>query len=44
MAKANLPTLILVLFQLTGNSKWVGAAPYAPRKGHSLDDNDSADW
>jgi 4-hydroxyacetophenone monooxygenase len=30
VAQANLPTLILVLFQLTGDSKWIGA-PYAPR-------------
>jgi len=40
VAQANLPTLILVLFQLTGDSKWL-RAPYAPRKGRGLDDNDS---
>ena len=40
VAQANLPTLILVLFQLTGDSKWIGT-PYAPRKGRGLDDNDT---
>ena len=42
VAQANLPTLILVLFQLTGDLKWIGT-PYAPRKGRGLDDNDWAD-
>ncbi|MDI9953295.1 NAD(P)/FAD-dependent oxidoreductase [Rhodococcus sp. IEGM 1305] len=38
---ANLPTLMLVLAHLTGDTKWIHE-PYTPRKGKPLDDNDSA--
>jgi 4-hydroxyacetophenone monooxygenase len=38
--KANIPTLIPVLVQLTGDRKWL-ERPYAPRKGRGLDDNDT---
>jgi len=37
---ANIPTLLLVLSQLTGNDKWL-EEPYRPRRGPVLDDNDS---
>jgi 4-hydroxyacetophenone monooxygenase len=37
---ANVPTLIPVLVQLTGERKWL-EAPYAPRRGRGLDDNDT---
>jgi 4-hydroxyacetophenone monooxygenase len=37
---ANVPTLIPVLVQLTGDSKWL-ESPYAPRRGRGLDDNDT---
>lgn len=37
---ANIPTLILVLRQLTGDDKWL-REPYLPRRGRPLDDNDS---
>lgn len=35
---ANIPTLIPVLFQLTGDERWLGA-PYAPLPGRGMDDN-----
>lgn len=38
--QANVPTLIPVLVQLTGECKWL-EWPYAPRKGRGLDDNDT---
>jgi 4-hydroxyacetophenone monooxygenase len=38
--QANIPTLIPVLVQLTGERKWL-EPPYAPRKGRGLDDNDT---
>jgi 4-hydroxyacetophenone monooxygenase len=38
--QANIPTLIPVLVQLTGDRKWL-ERPYAPRKGRGLDDNDT---
>ncbi len=38
--QANVPTLIPVLVQLTGDKKWL-EPPYAPRRGRGLDDNDS---
>ena len=37
---ANIPTLLLVLRQLTGDGKWT-EQPYLPVKGKPLDDNDS---
>src|SRR6516165_783093 len=37
---ANIPTLLLVLQQLTGDGKWT-EQPYRPGKGKPLDDNDS---
>jgi 4-hydroxyacetophenone monooxygenase len=37
---ANVPTLIPVLVQLTGERKWL-EPPYAPRRGRGLDDNDT---
>jgi len=36
----NIPTLLMVLVQLTGDQKWL-AEPYIPRRGKGLDDNDS---
>ena len=38
---ANIPTLLMVLVQLTGDEKWL-AEPYRPKRGKPLDDNDSA--
>ncbi|MFY1621507.1 flavin-containing monooxygenase [Micromonospora sp. WMMD736] len=38
---ANIPTLLLVLRHLTGESKWV-EEPFRPHRGKPLDDNDSA--
>jgi 4-hydroxyacetophenone monooxygenase len=38
---ANIPALLLVLVQLTGDDRWL-AEPYRPRRGRGLDDNDSA--
>jgi 4-hydroxyacetophenone monooxygenase len=38
---ANIPTLLLVLQHLTGDSKWTND-PYRPSRGKPLDDNDSA--
>jgi len=40
LAEANVPTLLLVLVQLTGDEKWLDA-PYTPAQGPVLDDNDS---
>jgi len=37
---ANIPTLSLVLTQLTGEDRWL-EEPYAPRRGRGLDDNDT---
>ncbi|OBI21458.1 monooxygenase [Mycobacterium sp. E2327] len=37
---ANIPTLLLVLQHLTGNTKWTHP-PYRPARGKPLDDNDS---
>ena len=37
---ANIPTLLMVLVQLTGDEKWL-AEPYVPRRARGLDDNDS---
>ncbi len=40
LRSANIPTLIPVLFQLTGDERWL-AAPYAPTAGRGMDDNTS---
>ena len=40
LAEANIPTLVVVLFQLTGDRRWL-AAPYAPKRGRGMDDNAS---
>ncbi|WP_067671645.1 flavin-containing monooxygenase [Nocardia miyunensis] len=40
LQEANLPTLLLVLTQLTGDDRWLNE-PYRPRRGRPLDDNDS---
>lgn len=37
---ANVPTLVLVLFQLTGDEAWL-RAPYAPTRAPGLDDHDA---
>ena len=37
---ANVPSLLMVLVQLTGEEKWL-KPPYAPRRARGLDDNDS---
>ncbi|MFT6990969.1 MAG: 4-hydroxyacetophenone monooxygenase, partial [Paraglaciecola sp.] len=37
---ANIPTLLMVLVQLTGNKGWLDA-PYMPNRARGLDDNDS---
>jgi len=37
---ANIPTLLMVLVQLTGDLKWL-EAPYRPSRGRGLEDNDS---
>lgn len=37
---ANIPTLLMVLRHLTGETKWT-SAPYRPTRGKPLDDNDS---
>ena len=37
---ANIPALLMVLVQLTGDEKWL-AEPYVPRRAKGLDDNDS---
>ncbi|GAA4491671.1 NAD(P)/FAD-dependent oxidoreductase [Rhodococcus olei] len=40
LADANIPTLVLVLAQLTGDKSWL-EEPYRPQRGKPLDDNDS---
>jgi 4-hydroxyacetophenone monooxygenase len=40
LAQANLPTLLLVLAQLTGDPKWL-RDPFRPSRTVALDDNDS---
>ncbi|WP_063063480.1 flavin-containing monooxygenase [Nocardia violaceofusca] len=37
---ANIPTLLMVLVQLTGERRWL-ADPYRPTRGRGLDENDS---
>ncbi len=39
--RANIPSLLMVLVQMTGDRSWLDA-PYLPQKGPGLDDNDSA--
>lgn len=38
--EANIPALLITLVQLTGDRRYLDA-PYAPRRGRGLDDNDS---
>jgi 4-hydroxyacetophenone monooxygenase len=38
--RANLPTLVAVLYQLTGDHRWL-ADPYRPTRSRGMDDNDS---
>lgn len=38
--QANIPALLMVLYQMSGDRKWL-AAPYAPNRSTGLDDNDS---
>lgn len=40
LEEANIPTLLLVLAQLTGEDRWL-QEPYRPQRGPVLDDNDS---
>ncbi|TGD90043.1 NAD(P)/FAD-dependent oxidoreductase [Mycolicibacterium sp. CH28] len=40
LAHANIPTLLLVLAQFTGDGKWLNE-PYLPLRGAVLDDNDT---
>lgn len=40
LSEANIPTLVMVLAQLTGDDKWL-SSPYRPRPGRILDDNDT---
>lgn len=40
IAHANIPALLLVLYQMSGDAKWL-KAPYAPQRAPGLDDNDS---
>jgi hypothetical protein len=40
VAAANVPTLLMVLVQLTGDMKWL-EAPFLPKKARGLSDNES---
>lgn len=40
MAEANIPTLLMVLVQLTGEQRWL-ESPYRPQRPRGLSDNDS---
>ncbi len=40
IAIANIPTLLMVLVQLTGDKRWI-ADPYRPKRGSGTGDNDS---
>lgn len=40
VALANIPALLMVLYQITGEDKWL-KEPYAPSRAAGLDDNDS---
>jgi len=37
--EGNIPSLLMVLVQLTGDRRWL-AEPYAPHRARGLDDND----
>jgi 4-hydroxyacetophenone monooxygenase len=41
LEEANLPTLLLVLAQLTGSNRWL-EPPFSPTRARGLDDHDSA--
>ena len=38
LAQANIPTLLMVLVQMTGDLRWL-EAPYRPRRARGMDDN-----
>jgi 4-hydroxyacetophenone monooxygenase len=40
VAQANVPTLLMVLVQLTGDRRWL-ADPYRPSKSRGLSDNET---
>ncbi|GMM92180.1 flavin-containing monooxygenase [Qipengyuania sp. MTN3-11] len=40
IADANIPALLMILYQMTGENRWLGE-PYAPKRSPGLDDNDS---
>jgi len=40
IAQANVPSLLMVLVQMTGDLSWL-EPPYAPRRSRGLDDNDT---
>ena len=40
VAIANIPALTLLVYQFTGDERWLGAR-FAPRRGRGLDDNDT---
>lgn len=40
ISRANIPALLMVLYQMTGEEKWLNE-PYAPKRSPGLDDNDS---
>ena len=40
VAVANIPTLLMVLVQMTGDMRWL-SPPYCPSRGNGLGDNDS---
>lgn len=40
IARGNIPALLMVLYQMTGDDRWL-ADPYAPGRSPGLDDNDS---
>ncbi len=41
VGRANIPSLLMCLVQMTGDKKWLDE-PYKPRRSRGLDDNDSA--
>ena len=40
LAIANIPTLLMLLVQMTGDKRWL-QEPYRPRRGSGVSDNDS---
>ena len=40
LALANIPTLLMVMVQLTGNLRWL-EPPYRPRRAQGMSDNDT---